>query len=93
MNHIPSKILALFAFAAVTGGASAATVLTSTTAPTVDGLDEANLVTGTGRLKWFDDVEHDAGQTFTPASHWRQVKRNPLKFSRLGQKNYEKALT
>jgi hypothetical protein len=68
MNHIPSKILALFAFAAVTGGASAATVLTSTTAPTVDGLDEANLVTGTGRLKWFDDVEHDAGQTFTPAS-------------------------
>jgi hypothetical protein len=27
------------------------------------------------------------------AGHWRQVKRNPLKFSRLGQKNYEKALT
>ena len=49
--------------------ASAATVSLSTTAPTVDATDESNLVPTTGDLKWFDDIEHDAGQTFTPSAN------------------------
>ncbi len=47
---------------------NAATISASTTAPTVDGNDIANLVASTGAQKWFNDVEHDAGQTFIPAA-------------------------
>ena len=62
----PCSSLPLVALAGLSLSAHAATVSVSTTAPTVDGGDIANLVTPTATHKWFDDVEHDAGQTFTP---------------------------
>ena len=40
-----------------------------TTPPIQDADDEANLGAATGLLKWFHDVEHDAGQTFTPSAN------------------------
>lgn len=52
----------------VTVTAHAASISTSTTAPTVDGEDISNLTVADTRLKWFHDVEHDAGQTFTPGA-------------------------
>jgi len=48
--------------------AQAAIITVSTTAPTVDADDVANLGPGTASQKWFHDVEHDAGQTFTPSA-------------------------
>jgi len=57
---IAGVAMATFSLTAVAG-----TLSISTTAPTVDGLDIANLAAGTATQKWFDDVEHDAGQTFT----------------------------
>ena len=41
-------------------------IIISTTPPGVNGADIANLTTPTGSQKWFNDIEHDAGQTFTP---------------------------
>lgn len=38
------------------------------TAPTVDATDESNYAAPTGTQKWFNDIEHDAGQTFTPTT-------------------------
>ena len=67
-----TKSLLTLAAAAVVGissMANAATVTTSTTAPIQDADDEANLGAATGLLKWFHDVEHDAGQTFTPSAN------------------------
>ena len=64
------KLFLLFlavAMAFIAGSASAATVTISTTAPIVTTTDESNLVAQTGLLKWFHDIEHDAGQTFTPS--------------------------
>ena len=46
----------------------AAEISKSTTAPAVGALDLSNNATPTGTQKWFDDVEHDAGQTFTPTA-------------------------
>jgi len=51
----------------LTTAATAAVITTSTSAPTVDADDVSNLTAGTANLKYFSDVEHDAGQTFTPA--------------------------
>ena len=47
---------------------NAATVTTSTMAPTLDAYDIYNLNPqgNTTLQKWFSDVEHDGGQTFTP---------------------------
>ena len=56
------------AMAVIASVAGAATVSIGTTAPTVDATDESNLVAAAGTLKWFDDIEHDAGQTFTPGA-------------------------
>ena len=61
------KLIAAVTVALVITG-HAATITVNTVAPTVDGLDEANLTTITGRLKWFHDIEHDAGQTFLPGA-------------------------
>ena len=65
-------LICVAAFAAVlaisAGPAGAAMVSVSTAAPTVDATDEANLGAQAGTLKWFDDIEHDAGQTFTPSA-------------------------
>ena len=58
--------LPLAALAGFTLSANAASISISTTAPIVGTLDVANLAAGTATQKWFDDVEHDAGQTFTP---------------------------
>ena len=65
------KVLVLtMAIALIAGAANAAVVSVSTTAPTVDATDESNLaVAETGSLKWFHDIEHDAGQTFTPSAN------------------------
>ena len=62
-------VVMLLSVAVLSATASAAGITTSTTAPTVDALDESNLVAGTGKLKWFHDIEHDAGQTFTPSAN------------------------
>ena len=63
------KLMYLVMAIALIASANAAVVTLSTTAPTVDATDESNLVATTGDLKWFDDVEHDAGQTFTPSAN------------------------
>jgi len=64
------KLIAAFAAATaalvITG--NAATIAISTTAPSVDGLDEANLVASTGTWKWYNDNGRNLGQTFTPGS-------------------------
>jgi opacity protein-like surface antigen len=62
-------ILTLAVVAIVAMSANAATVSISTTAPIADANDESNLVAATGLIKWFHDVEHDAGQTFTPGAN------------------------
>ena len=61
-------LLTLFAvtLAVIAGAANAAEVSISTTAPIVTPTDESNLGAETGTLKWFHDIEHNAGQTFTP---------------------------
>jgi len=58
----------VMAIALIATLANAAVVTISTVAPTVDATDESNIVAETGTLKWFHDVEHDAGQTFTPGA-------------------------
>jgi len=60
--------LALAAIAGLALTANAATISIGTTAPTVDAMDVSNYGTPTGTQKWFHDVEHDAGQTFTPTT-------------------------
>ena len=62
------NVVTIAAFACLASTTNAATISVSTTAPTVDGNDIANLVASTGRQKWFNDIEHDAGQTFIPAA-------------------------
>ena len=69
-NRIISTLaLVVIALAVIAVSSNAAVVTLSTTAPTVDAADESNLVASTGDLKWFDDIEHDAGQTFTPGEN------------------------
>src|SRR6056297_3096101 len=60
-----SPLAALVGFAVPAG---AATITTSTTAPEAGPLDISNEAAPTARQKWFSDIEHDAGQTFTPTS-------------------------
>jgi len=62
-------VIMLLAVVVLSATATAALVTTSTIAPTVTATDESNLVAETGLLKWFDDIEHDAGQTFTPSAN------------------------
>lgn len=65
------KIHRLFPLVALAGfavPASAATISTRTTAPEVGPLDISNSAEPTARQKWFSDIEHDAGQSFTPTS-------------------------
>ncbi len=62
-------MLLAVAMAFIAGAANAAVVTISTTAPNVTSGDESNLVAITGRHKWFHDIEHDAGQTFTPSAN------------------------
>ena len=67
------KTKLITAFAAATAAlvitGTAASISISTTAPTTNaGLDEWNYAAPTGTQKWFHDVEHDAGQTFTPTT-------------------------
>jgi hypothetical protein len=63
----PIKLIAAATAALVITG-NAATIAISTSAPSVDGLDEANLVASTGTWKWFNDNGRNLGQTFTPGS-------------------------
>ena len=68
-NTAPTCLLAAIAgFAVATATSKAAGISISDTAPTVDGLDESNYATPTATQKWFSDIEHDAGQTFTPTA-------------------------
>jgi len=66
------KTKLITAFAAATAAfalsANAASISTSGSAPTVDGLDEANLVASTGLWKWFNDNGRNLGQTFTTSA-------------------------
>jgi hypothetical protein len=55
-------------FASLALPTSAATVTTSSSAPEPGPLDVSNLADPTATQKWFSDVEHDAGQTFTPTT-------------------------
>ena len=65
----PTFLLAAITGFAVTAGSSeAGEISISTTAPSIDGDDIANYATPTATQKWFDDIEHDAGQTFTPTT-------------------------
>jgi hypothetical protein len=48
--------------------ANAASVTNSATPPSVDSDDIANMGPGAATQKWFHDIEHDAGQTFTPTA-------------------------
>ena len=70
MNHkntAPTLLLAAIAgFAVARASVNAGEISISTTAPTVDGYDIANYAAPTATQKWFHDIEHDAGQTFTP---------------------------
>ena len=63
------KVMFLVMAVAIVASANAAVITVSQTAPTADATDEANLGAETGTLKWFHDIEHDAGQTFTPSEN------------------------
>jgi len=67
MKKLLLLTLIAVAMTVIVGAANAAVVTISTTAPIATPTDESNLVAETGTLKWFHDVEHDAGQTFTPS--------------------------
>jgi len=68
-NTTSTVILAAIAgFAFATASSKAGDISISTTAPTADAMDVSNYETPTATQKWFHDVEHDAGQTFTPTA-------------------------
>ena len=67
MKKILATVITL-GFAAAMANAALINMSISTTAPATDGLDVWNYSAQTGTQKWFNDVEHDAGQTFTPAA-------------------------
>ena len=62
----PGYTLGILAAAALS--LQAAEISISATAPATDGSDISNEASPTATQKWFSDVEHDAGQTFTPAA-------------------------